>query len=155
MAEKGIQSDVIINELQINSLGHMLGKPRRCGVVTGSDTWSVLASKFGHALWEDLDTRIPGPNGERLQVGELASLMNDIWVSGMLSRKHVPKYVIPCSYQVWDVIDDSAQDSVGLGTAVGHSSSFASRDAKNAEVMHFFRFDWTREEIRENTDPIR
>jgi len=153
MVRKGSQFGTLVNEISISSYGHLLAEPQRCGVVTGSDTWSVLASKFDETLWLDLDMHMhaPGPHAEQFEVGELASFMNDIWVSGMLSRKRVPKFVIPCSYETWDVIDNSGiDDRVGEYHAVGHAVSFASRDAKNAAVMRFFRFEWAPEEIKKS-----
>eukprot|EP00930_Biecheleria_cincta_P095435 TRINITY_DN87396_c0_g1_i1.p1 TRINITY_DN87396_c0_g1~~TRINITY_DN87396_c0_g1_i1.p1 ORF type:complete len:354 (+),score=55.32 TRINITY_DN87396_c0_g1_i1:36-1097(+) len=145
MAVRGAADQSTVNELEIDEEGIKLGTRKRVGVVTGSDTWSVLASKFDSSLWQELDKKAPHGG---LRMGKLASLMNDIWASGMLSRRNVPKFAIPCSYEVWDIRTSHAihKSTVGEVTA-GLPAMFAKRDAKNAEVMNYFMKDWKVEEL--------
>lgn len=150
MAEQGAQSEIEVDELEINDIGVQINERRRVGVVTGSDTWSVLASKFDSSLWVELDW--PAPHGEIKDIGKLATLMNDIWVSGMLSRRFVKKFAIPCSYEVWD-ISTSLRTGIHSNTVgevtEGLPALFKRREAKNAEVMRYFKNDWQEEELRD------
>lgn len=94
------------DEIGFSFYGHTLGSPERVAAVTGSDSWSIPASLFTDGLWKDLlqpvDTEKTEAEAEPEVVKRACSLMNDIWVSGQMSKHQISKYTIPCRQECWD-----------------------------------------------------
>lgn len=138
------------DELGHSTYGHHLLAPpatRRVAVVTGSDSWAVDPSLFGPGLWEELAAPASqggagggdgaargGPN-----ISRVAMLMNDIWVSGQLSRHGVQKYVVPCQGEARSPEKSQDRDRQNIPRD-------RRRDSMNEQVMRFFAADWLPEE---------
>merc|ERR1711862_250142 len=114
------------------------GHPRRVAVVTGSDSWSTSSELFSPKLWTDLHEQMSDGN---ISIEESASRMNDVWVSGQLSRHGIEKFVIPCRQESQTVEKSSERKKQNLETGVRQ------RQELNQRVMKFFRDDWVPEEI--------
>ncbi|CAK0906392.1 unnamed protein product [Prorocentrum cordatum] len=139
------------DELGHSIYGHHLLAParaRRVAVVTGSDSWAVDPSLLGPELWQELASPVPrgsASGGEVAIQGEpnisrVAMLMNDIWVSGQLSRHGVQKYVVPCQGEARSPVKSEDRDRQNIPRD-------RRRDAMNEQVMRFFAADWLREEL--------
>merc|ERR1712232_1208709 len=76
-----------------------------------------------------------------ISIEESASMMNDVWVSGQLSRHGIEKFVIPCRQESQTVEKSSERKKQNLETGVRQ------RQELNQRVMKFFRDDWVPEEI--------
>merc|ERR1719198_27227 len=72
-----------------------------------------------------------------MTVEKAAEMMNDVWASGQLSRRRVPKYVVPCRWECADA---------PKGEERGRENMQRRRDGLNQEVMRFFLKDWLPEE---------
>lgn len=136
------------DELAHSVYGHKVAGPKRVAVVTGSDSWAAPADLLGPGIWKDLAVQ-----GEELggagDAGRNASasarsaalLMNDVWISGQLSRRGVSKYVVPCRRECCDAPkgrDRSAQTLV---------HNMTQRRELNQEVMQLFLKDWAADEV--------
>eukprot|EP00747_Dinoflagellata_sp_TGD_P032893 gnl/TRDRNA2_/TRDRNA2_136277_c1_seq2.p1 gnl/TRDRNA2_/TRDRNA2_136277_c1~~gnl/TRDRNA2_/TRDRNA2_136277_c1_seq2.p1 ORF type:complete len:383 (+),score=16.05 gnl/TRDRNA2_/TRDRNA2_136277_c1_seq2:68-1216(+) len=115
--------------LQYSHYGHKVESPVQVAIVTGSDSWSSPASLFNESLWTDLK-----------HTGSAMRLMNDIWVSGQLSKHNVPKYVIPCRQECW-----STWVHKQYGAASGDTGR--SRTWLNNEVITYFKNAWSPAEV--------
>jgi len=122
------------DELGHSIYGQQKSEAEQVAVVTGSDSWSVPAMLFTDGLWEDLeeigDTTVP--------IRGDASLMNDIWVSGQLSRQHVPKFVVPCRQECQDPPKTSERKAQNLASE---------RTESTGHVMRHFLKDWVPKEV--------
>jgi len=122
------------DELGHSIYGQQKSEAEQVAVVTGSDSWSVPAMLFTDGLWEDLeeigDTTVP--------IRGDASLMNDIWVSGQLSRQHVPKFVVPCRQECQDPPKTAERKAQNLALERTESTS---------HVMRHFLKDWVPKEV--------
>jgi len=126
------------DELWHSFYGHRTAEAQRVAVVTGSDSWSVPAELFSESLWANLSDSSPD-DGRGIKT--VASLMNDIWVSGQLSRHNVPKFVVPCRFASQDTPRTVSRDAQNL------EHDTLRRVALNMRVMKFFLKDWASEEM--------
>jgi hypothetical protein len=69
-----------------------LRQPRRVAVITGCGSYLIQPGFFDESLWDYSN----GPNG--------AFYMDDIWISGWLSRGGVERYVVPASAMMRSVL---------------------------------------------------
>mmetsp|Transcript_19863 Transcript_19863/g.42336 ORF Transcript_19863/g.42336 Transcript_19863/m.42336 type:complete len:386 (+) Transcript_19863:122-1279(+) len=126
------------DELGHSVYGHNLASavPQRVGVMTGSDSWSAPVDVFSESLWNDLSNHAAGAaNGT---IGSAASLMNDVWISGQLSRQGVPKFVVPCRRECRDAPKNGQRQAQNLAQQ---------RRGLNQIVMQFYLQDWAPDEI--------
>jgi len=122
------------DELGHSIYGQQKSEVERIAVVTGSDSWSAPAELFTDGLWEDLDEVGDG----NIPIRNDASLMNDIWVSGQLSRHNVPKYVVPCRQECQDPPKTEKRKAQNLSSERTESTS---------RVMRHFLKDWRPQEV--------
>lgn len=127
------------DELGHSVYGHELASapPRRVAVMTGSDSWSAPVDVFSEGLWKDLNSRVAeAANGT---IRSAASSMNDVWISGHLSRQGVPKFVVPCRRECRDAPKSGQREAQNLDRA--------RRLLLNQMVMQFYLKDWAPDEI--------
>eukprot|EP00747_Dinoflagellata_sp_TGD_P032895 gnl/TRDRNA2_/TRDRNA2_136277_c1_seq4.p1 gnl/TRDRNA2_/TRDRNA2_136277_c1~~gnl/TRDRNA2_/TRDRNA2_136277_c1_seq4.p1 ORF type:complete len:371 (+),score=24.24 gnl/TRDRNA2_/TRDRNA2_136277_c1_seq4:68-1180(+) len=124
------------DELRHSAFGHKLGSHVRVACVTGSDSWSAPVSLFTKGLWMDLADG-HGPQEMALK------LMNDVWVSGQLSKHNIPKYAIPCRQECWDT-------GVSKRFGVASNDTGGTRRLMNNVVVTYFAKAWSREESEES-----
>ena len=64
--------------------GNELYAPHAVSIVRGNCGFAVKAKFFDDALWRTMDAAPPG-----------ATIMDDVWISGHLARRGVPRFVVP------------------------------------------------------------
>lgn len=121
------------DELAHSVYGHKLAEAERVAVVTGSDSWAAPVGLFSPSLWRDLP---PLDDSEGA-----ALLMNDVWISGQLSRRGVSKYVVPCRREASDAPKSKERDGQNL------ARNMTRRRDLNQEVMQLYLKDWASDEI--------
>jgi len=126
------------DELWHSVYGHRVAEARRVAVVTGSDSWSAPAELLTEGLWTNLSDSSPDDGSA---IRPAASLMNDVWVSGQLSRGRVPKFVVPCRRESQNTPHSKVRDQQNLERNVRQ------RQALNMQVMKFFLRDWVPDEL--------
>lgn len=123
------------SELRHSWYGHQLQNPQQVAIVTGSDSWSAPVSAFTEALWKDLNRTAPNENGT---IESYGCLMNDIWVSGQLSRHNISKFVTRCQREARDVPKSMQRARQNLS---------GNRWKLNQMVMQFYLHDWLPSEM--------
>jgi hypothetical protein len=101
--------------------GRELREARRVAVITGCGSYLVRARFFDRSLWDY--TGAPSA----------AFYMDDIWISGWLSRRAVKRYVVPASARMRSV--RRQRQTVSLNKIPG-------RQKLNNETIAFFRDTW-------------
>lgn len=133
------------DELRISVYGNRLGpEMKRVSILTGSDSWSAPVSAFHKDLWEEISSIHKSGNA----LLEKAVLMvNDVWISGLLSRHGLPKYVMPCHEESWDnPISKCKEAWCSIEYArIGHQ--MIGRGNLNIILMQYFREDWKKDEL--------
>lgn len=129
------------DELYHSVYGYTRASNQQVAVLTGSDSWSAPASLFSTGLWADLHmakSQARSQSNETIETA--ASMMNDVWVSGQLSRQNVAKFVVPCRRQ--------SQSSPSQLVASRESQNLPrKRQDLNQAVMQFYLHDWASSEI--------
>src|SRR6266576_6359496 len=98
-----------------------LRQPQLAAVITGCGSYLIQPRFFDESLWDYSNA----PNG--------AFYMDDIWISGWLSRKGVKRYVVPASAMMRSVWRQ--RWTVSLNKIPG-------RQKLNNEIIAFFRETW-------------
>ena len=99
-----------------------LREPRRVAVITGCGSYLIQPRFFNESLW-DYSSAPPG-----------AFYMDDIWISGWLSRRGVERYAVPASAMMRKVFRQRRTLSL-------HDVPNG-RQHHNNEVITFFRETW-------------
>jgi hypothetical protein len=102
--------------------GSKLCEPRRAAVITGCGSYFIQPTFFDESLWD----YSKAPRG--------AFYMDDIWISGCLSRRGVERYVVPASSMMRTVLRQR-------GTMSLHDVPNG-RQHNNNETIAFFRDTW-------------
>ena len=102
--------------------GSDLREPQAVAVITGCGSYFIQPGFFDESLWEYSNA----PHG--------AFYMDDIWISGCLSRRGVKRYVVPASGMMRAVLRQ-------LGTLSLHDVP-KGRQHNNNETIAFFRDTW-------------
>lgn len=108
--------------------GNELYAPHPVSIIRGNCGFAVRARFFDEALWTTMAAAPPG-----------ATVMDDVWISGHLARRKIPRFVVPFdadqftrAAQLENVITLDAN----LGTGV------KDRKAANEAGLAHFRSDW-------------
>jgi hypothetical protein len=102
--------------------GDKIRQARRVAVVTGCGSYFIQPRFFDESLWDYSGA----PAG--------AFYMDDIWISGCLSRRGVPRYIVPTSARMRSVPQQR-------GTLSLHDVPNG-RQRNNNETIAFFRDTW-------------
>jgi hypothetical protein len=102
--------------------GNAVREPRPVAVITGCGSYLIKPRFFDSAAW-DYAGAPPA-----------AFYMDDIWISGMLDRRHVKKYVVPSSARLRTVAQQSR-------TMTLHDVPNG-RQNNNNELIAYFRESW-------------
>jgi hypothetical protein len=98
-----------------------LREPRQVAVITGCGSYLIQPRFFDQSLWD----YSPAP--------QVAFHIDDIWISGCLSRRGVRRYVVPGSAMMRSVLRQ--RWTVSLNKIPG-------RQKLNNEIIAFFRETW-------------
>ena len=98
-----------------------LREPRPVAVVTGCGSYLIQPRFFDESLWD------------YSVAPQVAFVIDDIWVSGWLSRRGVKRYVVPASAMMQSVLRQ--RWTVSLNKIPG-------RQKLNNEIIALFRDDW-------------
>ena len=99
-----------------------LREPRRVAVITGCGSYLIQPRFFDESLWDYSSA----PRG--------AFYMDDIWISGWLSRRGIERYVVPASVMMRKVLRQRRTLSL-------HDVPNG-RQHHNNDVIAFFRDTW-------------
>jgi hypothetical protein len=102
--------------------GRKLREPQRVAVITGCGSYLIQPRFFGESLWD------------YSSAPSAAFYMDDIWISGCLSRRGVERYVLPASAMMWPVFRQR-------GTLTLHDVPNG-RQHNNNETIAFLRDTW-------------
>jgi hypothetical protein len=102
--------------------GDRIRTPLRVAAITGCGSYLIQPRFFDEQLWNYTDAPAA------------AFYMDDIWISGWLDRRGVPKYVVPASDRMCQVPEQSR--TMTLHEVPG------GRQENNNEVIAFFRESW-------------
>jgi hypothetical protein len=98
-----------------------LREPRPVAVITGCGSYLVQPRFFDESLWD------------YSVAPQIAFHIDDIWISGWLSRRGVKRYVVPASAMMRSVLRQ--RWTVSLNKIGG-------RQKLNNEIIAFFRETW-------------
>jgi hypothetical protein len=98
-----------------------LREPRAVAVITGCGSYLVQSRFFDESLWD------------YSVAPQVAFHIDDIWISGCLSRRGVKRYVVPASAMMRSVL--RSRWTVSLNKIPG-------RQKLNNEIIAFFRKTW-------------
>lgn len=104
------------------TFGNELREPRLTSIITGCGSYFIQPRLFDESLWDYSGA----PGG--------AFYMDDIWISGCLSRRAVERYVVPASAMMRTVLRQ--RWTLSLHDVPG------GRQPSNNETISFFRDTW-------------
>ena len=108
--------------------GNELVAPHPVSVVRGNCGFAVKAKFFDAKLWEEM-ARAPAG----------ATVMDDVWISGHLARRHIKRYVVPFDADQY-TSDPRLENVVTLDSNLGKGVS--NRAAANEAGLNYFRGAW-------------
>lgn len=109
--------------------------PHPVAVVRGNCGFAVRPSYFDDRLWNDMQHAPPG-----------ATLMDDVWISGHLARRKVPRFVVPADLDQFTRSPrftnvNTLDTNLGKHRA-GSRTKKIDRRAANEAALRFFKGHW-------------
>ena len=108
--------------------GNELVAPHAVSVVRGNCGFAVKARFFDEALWAEMKGAPAG-----------STVMDDVWISGMLARRGVKRYVVPFDADQY-TSDPKLQNVMTLDSNLG--KGVANRQAANEAGLRYFKQHW-------------